>query len=130
MFPCSTTLGLYRDYQWPLVRENNGKVLDIRGDVQGELKNGAQIVSDPDLGDVVSLEASEAWILMGDFKGIFFTSFLLKRNSNQKTDVSGHGPLSAMLVKTIAFFPQGPRSLAFRRFKTILRGFQMRKQRF
>ena len=34
------------------------------------MKNGAEIVSDPDLGDVLSLEAPEAWILMGDFKGI------------------------------------------------------------
>lgn len=43
---------------------------DIRGGVQGTLKNGAQIISDPELGDIVSLNASEAWILIGDFKGI------------------------------------------------------------
>ena len=51
-------------------REENGKVLDIRGGIQAELKNGAKIVSDPDLGDVLSLEAPEAWILMGNFQGI------------------------------------------------------------
>lgn len=70
LFSWSTTLGFYRDHQWPLDREDNGKVVDIRGGVQGVLKNGAKIVSDPDLGDVVSLEAPEAWILMGDFRGI------------------------------------------------------------
>ncbi|XP_022789234.1 protocadherin Fat 4-like [Stylophora pistillata] len=58
----------YRDHQWPLDREDAGKVLDVRAGVQGELKNGAKVVFDPDLGNVVSLEASEAWLLMGDFK--------------------------------------------------------------
>ena len=43
----------------------------MRAGVQGELKNGAKVVFDPDLGNVVSLEASEAWLLMGDFKGIY-----------------------------------------------------------
>lgn len=66
----SSTLGFYRDHHWPLDREDGGKVLDMRGGVQGELKNGAQIVADPDLGDVVSLKAPEAWLLMGEFKGI------------------------------------------------------------
>ncbi|XP_078366665.1 protocadherin Fat 4-like [Oculina patagonica] len=58
----------YRDHQWPLDREENGKVVDIRGSVQGVLNNGAKVVSDPDFGDVVSLEAPGAWILMGDFR--------------------------------------------------------------
>lgn len=70
----SYTLGFYRDHQWPLDRGDGGKVLDIRGGIQGELKNGAKVVSDPDLGNVVSLEASEGWLLMGDFKGIYFLS--------------------------------------------------------
>ena len=43
---------------------------DIRSGLEGTLKNGAQIVFDPYLGDVVSLNTSEAWILMGDFQGI------------------------------------------------------------
>jgi len=67
---CFPSLGFYRDHQWPLNSEDNDKVPDIRGGIEGVLKNGAQIVSDPDLGAVVSLNASEAWILMGDFKGI------------------------------------------------------------
>ena len=70
----SYTLGFYRDHQWPLDRADGGKVLDIRGGIQGELKNGAKVVFDPDLGNVVSLEASEGWLLMGDFKGIYFLS--------------------------------------------------------
>ena len=70
----SYTLGFYRDHQWPLDRGDGGKVLDIRGGIQGELKNGAKVVFDPDLGNVVSLEASEGWLLMGDFKGIYFLS--------------------------------------------------------
>ena len=70
----SYTLGFYRDHQWPLDRGDGGKVLDIRGGIQGELKNGAKVVFDPDLGNVVSLEASEGWLLMGDFKGIHFLS--------------------------------------------------------
>lgn len=40
------------------------------------MKNGAQIVSDPDLGEVLSLEAPEAWVLIGDFKGILAQPFL------------------------------------------------------
>ena len=64
--------GFYRDYQWPLDSEDGGKVLDIRGGAEGVLKKGAQIVSDPDLDNVVSLNTSDAWILMGDFKGIIF----------------------------------------------------------
>ena len=64
--------GFYRDHQWPLDNEDGGKVLDIRGGAEGILKKGAQIVFDPDLGNVVSLNTSEAWILMGDFKGIIF----------------------------------------------------------
>lgn len=70
----SYTLGFYRDHQWPLDRGDGGKVLDTRGGIQGELKNGAKVVFDPDLGNVVSLEASEGWLLMGDFKGIYFLS--------------------------------------------------------
>lgn len=57
-------------------REENGKILDIRGGIQAELKNGAKIVSDPDLGDVLSLEAPEAWILMGNFQGILYLKYL------------------------------------------------------
>ncbi|XP_068675919.1 protocadherin Fat 4-like [Montipora foliosa] len=60
--------GFYRDHQWPLDSEDSGKVRDIRSGLEGTLKNGAQIVFDPYLGDVVSLNTSEAWILMGDFQ--------------------------------------------------------------
>lgn len=52
---------------------------DKLGGVEGVLQKGAQIVSDPDLGRVVSLNASEAWILMGDFKGTKELSFLERR---------------------------------------------------
>lgn len=67
-FPCLA--GFYRDHQWPLDGEDNGKVRDIRGGVDGTLKNGAHIVFDEYLGKVMSLNASQAWILMGDFKGM------------------------------------------------------------
>ena len=62
--------GFYRDHQWPLDGEVNGKVRDIRGGVNGTLKNGVHIVFDEYLGEVMSLNASQAWILMGDFKGM------------------------------------------------------------
>ncbi|XP_067054992.1 protocadherin Fat 4-like [Acropora muricata] len=61
--------GFYRDHQWPLDDEDNGKVRDIRGGVDGTLNNGAHIVFDEYLGKVMSLNASQAWLLMGDFKG-------------------------------------------------------------
>ena len=62
--------GFYRDHQWPLDGEDSGKVRDIRGGVDGTLNNGAHIVSDEYLGKVISLNASQAWLLMGDFKGM------------------------------------------------------------
>ena len=67
--------GFYRDHQWSFESDNSGKVSDMRGGVEGILQKDAQIVSDPDLGRVVSLNASEAWILMEDLKGTKELSF-------------------------------------------------------
>ena len=52
---------------------------DYRGGIQGTLKSGAYIFSDPVLGNVVSLNKSESWILMGNFSGTVHSLYVHKK---------------------------------------------------
>lgn len=51
---------------------------DHRGGIQGTLKQGAYVFSDPVLGNVVSLNKSESWILMGNFSGTVHSLYVYK----------------------------------------------------
>lgn len=75
----SISLGFYRDHQWPLDSEDSGRVYDYRGGIRGTLKSGAYIFSDPVLGNVVSLNKSESWILMGNFSGTVHSLYVHKK---------------------------------------------------
>ena len=70
-FYLSFHAGYYRDHHWLLDKLEGGKLPDVRGEMHARLMNGAQIVSDPVLGEVVSLDGAEEWIQLGDFKGDF-----------------------------------------------------------
>lgn len=69
LFIISTASGYYRDHHWPLTTlDNRRNTIDISGGVTARAVGSATIVEDPDLGHVISLSGSEAWIRVGDFE--------------------------------------------------------------